>query len=260
MNVLIVFAHPEEKSLSAALRDTAIDELKAQGHEVKISDLYADGWKAVVDREDFPTLALDERLKVPAASGQALATDSLTPDVKAEQEKLLWADTVLVQFPLWWFTMPAILKGWVDRVFSYGFAYGVGEHTATRWGDRYGEGRMAGKRAMLLVTTGGWEAHYGARGINGPIDDLLFPINHGILFYPGFDVLPPYITYKADRLSPQDFETEAEALRERIRGLETTRPIPYRRQNDGDYLMPSMNLRPELGDPEMSGFSLHLLG
>lgn len=258
MNVLIVFAHPEEKSLNAALRDTAIDELTAQGHDVRVSNLYADGWKAVVDRDDFPPLAPAERLKVPSASGRALAADRLTADVKAEQEKMLWADAVILQFPLWWFTMPAILKGWVDRVFSYGFAYGVGEHNDRRWGDRYGEGRMDGKRAMLLVTTGGWEPHYSDRGINGPIDDLLFPINHGILFYPGFDVLPPFVTYQADRLTTEAFETEAERLRERMRGLETTPPIPYRRQNDGDYLMPSMQLRPDLGSATTSGFALHL--
>src|SRR3546814_19815986 len=79
--------------------------------------------------------------------------------------------------------MPAILKGWVERVYAYGFAYGVGEHSDTRWGDRYGEGATAGKRAMLIVTAGGWESHYGARGINGPIDDILFPTQQGILYY-----------------------------------------------------------------------------
>jgi putative NADPH-quinone reductase len=80
--------------------------------------------------------------------------------------------------------MPAILKGWVDRVYAYGFAYGVGEHSDQRWGDRFGEGTLVGKRAMLIVTTGGWEEHYSARGVNGPIDDLLFPVNHGVLYYP----------------------------------------------------------------------------
>ena len=53
--------------------------------------------------------------------------------------------------------MPAILRS-VDRVYSFGFAYGVGEQSETRWGDRYGEGTLAGKRAMLLVTTGGWRS------------------------------------------------------------------------------------------------------
>src|SRR3954467_5324539 len=246
MKVLLVFAHPEARSLNGALRDVAVAELKAQGHTVKISDLYADGWKSEIDRADFPLLAPEARLKVAAASHDGFETKALTPDVLVEQEKLLWADMLILQFPLWWFTMPAILKGWVDRVFSYGFAYGVGEHSDKRWGDRYGEGRLAGKRAMLIVTAGGWQEHYSARGINGPIDDLLFPINHGILYYPGYDVLPPFVVYRVDRFGEADFEPVAERLRERMRTLETTRPIPYRKQNGGDYHIPTMQLRPGL--------------
>lgn len=260
MNVLIVFAHPEPRSLNAALRDVAVAELTGAGHSVQVSDLYADGFKAEVDRADFPALAPDARLQVAAASGDAFAGDTLTADVKAEQEKLLWADAVILQFPLWWFSMPAILKGWVDRVYAYGFAYGVGEHSDTRWGDRYGEGRMAGKRAMLLVTTGGWEEHYSARGINGPIDDLLFPINHGILFYPGFDVLPPFVSYRVDRLDAAGFDSEAERLRERMRTLATCAPIPYRKQNGGDYVIPDMQLRPGLNRSAPGSFSLHQNG
>lgn len=60
------------------------------------------------------------------------------------------------------------MKGWIDRVYAWGFAYGVGEHSNRHWGDRYGEGTFVGKRAMLIVTTGGWAEHYSPRGINGP--------------------------------------------------------------------------------------------
>ena len=260
MKVLLVFAHPEPRSLHGALRDVAIRELEAQGHDVRLSDLYAENWKSEVDRTDFPLLATDARLKVASASRQEFATDGLTADVRAEIEKLLWADALILQFPLWWFAMPAILKGWVDRVYAYGFAYGVGEHSDKHWGDRFGEGTLAGKRAMLIVTTGGWEEHYAARGVNGPIDDLLFPINHGILYYPGYDVLPPFVAYRVDRLDEAGFEPVAERLRERMRTLATTPPIPYRRQNGGDYLIPSLHLRPGLGDPEATGFALHLSG
>jgi NAD(P)H dehydrogenase (quinone) len=260
MKVLLVFAHPEPRSLNGALRDIALKELRAQGHQVRVSDLYADGWKSEVDRADFPTLAPDVRLKPVAASRDGFAGDALTDDVKAEQDKLLWADVLILQFPLWWFTMPAILKGWVDRVFAYGFAYGVGEHSDKRWGDRYGEGVFAGKRAMVIVTAGGWEPHYGPRGINGPIDDLLFPINHGILYYPGYDVLPPFVAYGVDRLDGAGFNALTERLRERMRTLATTPPIPYRQQNGGDYLIPSMQLRPGLGDPSATGFALHVDG
>ena len=246
MKVLLVFAHPEPRSLNGALRDVAIKELEAQGHEVRVSDLYADGWKSEVDRADFPALAPDARLKPVAASEKAFATDALTEDVKAEIEKLLWADALILQFPLWWFTMPAILKGWVDRVFAYGFAYGVGEHSDKRWGDRYGEGTLAGQARHADRDRRRLGGALFARGVNGPIDDLLFPINHGILYYPGYDVLPPFVAYRVDRLDEAGFEPVAERLRERMRTLATTPPIPYRRQNGGDYLIPSLQLRPGL--------------
>ena len=169
MKILVVSAHPDPASLTNALRGVAVDQLEADGHEVRVTDLYAMGWKSAVDRADFPALPAAARLQVPAASSAAFATGTLTDDVTAEQAKLIWADALILAFPLWWFSMPAILKGWIDRVYAYGFAYGVGEHSATRWGDRYGEGTLAGKRAMLVVTAGGWEPHYGPRGINGPI-------------------------------------------------------------------------------------------
>ncbi len=259
MKVLLVFAHPEPRSLSAALRDVAVQELEAQGHEVRVSDLYAMGWKSEVDRADFPKLGADARLIVTAASRDAFYANALTEDVKAEIDKLLWADVLILQFPLWWFAMPAILKGWVDRVFAYGFAYGVGEYSERRWGDRYGEGSLAGKRAMLIVTAGGWEEHYSPRGVNGPIDDLLFPINHGILYYPGYDVLPPFVVYRVDRLDETGFAPIAERLRERMRTLATIPPISYRKQNGGDYMIPSMQLRPGLEDPGAIGFALHIM-
>ncbi|MGQ9367907.1 NAD(P)H-dependent oxidoreductase [Azospirillum sp. ST 5-10] len=260
MNVLFVFAHPEPRSLNGALRDVAVRELESRGHTVLVSDLYAMGWKAAVDRADFPALAPDARLRVPAASGDAFAAGTLTDDVAAEQRKLLWADLLILQFPLWWYSMPAILKGWVDRVYAYGFAYGVGEHSDRRWGDRFGEGTLVGRRAMLIVTAGGWAEHYAERGINGPIADLLFPINHGILHYPGYDVLPPFVAYRVDRLDAAGFEHVADGLRDRMRTVDTTPPIPYRRQNGGDYLIPSLQLRPGLEDTGATGFALHRTG
>jgi len=258
MKVLLVFAHPEPRSLNSALRDVAVRELEAQGHEVRVTDLYAEGWKSQIDRADFPTWPQDKPLTVGAASQADFATGTLTPDVVAEIEKLLWADALILQFPLWWYAMPAILKGWVDRVYAYGFAYGVGEHSDRRWGDRFGEGTLAGKRAMLIVTAGGWEEHYAPRGVNGPIDDLLFPIHRGILHYPGYDVLPPFLVYRVDRFGEAEFAPTAERLRERMRTLFNTAPIAYRSQNGGDYVIPAMQLKPGLEAAGASGFSLHV--
>ncbi|KAK7403417.1 hypothetical protein QQX98_010830 [Neonectria punicea] len=257
MKVFIVFAHPEPKSLNGALLRTTVNELEAQGHEVQVSDLYAMKWKPQVDRDDFPYVKPDERFRVAYASGEATRTNTLTDDVKLEQEKFLWADFVILQFPMWWYTMPAILTGWVDRVYSLGFAYGIGEHSDDHWGDRYGEGKVLGKRAMLLVTVTSWKEHYSARGINGPIDDVLFPINHGILFYPGFEVLPAHIVYQADRLKESDFGKVKDELLQRLRTLSDTKPIAFRPQNGGDYEIPTLTLKPGLGDASAAGFSLH---
>ncbi|SCV04762.1 LAME_0H21044g1_1 [Lachancea meyersii CBS 8951] len=257
MKVLIVFAHPEPQSLTGHLKDVAVKELKAQGHEVKITDLYAQNWKSSVDRDDFEQVSKDDKLSVVFSSHTAYAEGKLTDDVKVEQEKLLWADTLLLHFPLWWFSMPAILKGWVERVFSCGFAYGVGEHDDEKWGVRYGDGIFAGKRAMLVITIGGWKEHYGDRAINGPIDDVLYPINHGMLFYPGFSVLPPFALYNTHRLSEEQIKIATEDLRERMRTLGSTDPIAYRKQNDGDYNIPALTLRDDI-EPGAKGMSVNL--
>ncbi|MER7962316.1 NAD(P)H-dependent oxidoreductase [Streptomyces ardesiacus] len=259
MKALIVHAHPEPRSLNGALKDLAVATLTAAGHEVRVSDLYAMDWKATADAADYGEYATSP-LRVVPNSGRAHEAGALTPDVAAEQEKLLWADTVVLQFPLWWYTMPAILKGWVDRVFTHRFAYGVGVHDGTRYGERYGEGTLRGRRAILSVTVGGAESHYSDRGINGPIEDLLFPIHHGILYYPGFEVLPPFVLHGADRLGEDGFEDAAKAWRERLLSLETTEPIAFRPQNHGDYEIPSLRLKQGLEEPGRSGFGLHVRG
>lgn len=251
MNVLLVLAHPERHSLNGALVDIATRELTSLGHEVQLSDLYRMDWKTTVDQADFPHSATTP-LNVAAASAQAYGAGQLTEDVKAEQEKLRWADTVIFQFPLWWFSAPAILKGWIERVFSAGFAYGTGKS--------YGDGCMKGKRAMLSVTIGGTEHDYSARGICGPIDDLLFPLTHGTLFYTGFATLPSFLVYSANRLEErgEGFSELVDRYRERLATLETTAPIPFRSATSGDYAPKTRELRPGLEAPNTNGFRLHL--
>ncbi|WP_438029590.1 NAD(P)H-dependent oxidoreductase [Sorangium sp. So ce233] len=257
MNILIVYAHPEPRSLNSALRDRMVATLTAAGHEVLVSDLYAQRWKAALDGADFPAEPEGAPLHLIDASHRAFANGTQTSDVAEEQRRLLWADAVILQFPLWWFSMPAILKGWVERVFAHGFAYGVGEHSDRRWGDRYGEGVFAGKRAMLVVTAGGWADHYAERGINGPMDDLLFPIQHGILFYPGFSVLDPFVVYRAERMNEERFRAITTDLDRRLERLFAEQPIAYRPQNRGDYEIPSMKLKDGLGGAGQQGFRLH---
>lgn len=151
--ILIVSAHPEPRSLNGALTSFAAGELRRAGHRVRLSDLYAMEWRPAVGPGDFPGHDPAERLDVMGASGRAYAEGGLAPEIAAEQEKLLWSDAVILQFPMWWFSMPAMLKGWVDRVFTHGFGYGTGRVNRAR----YGDGKLAGRRAMLSVTIGAAE-------------------------------------------------------------------------------------------------------
>lgn len=198
--VLIVHAHPEPASLTRHLVEVAAQALRQQGHEVLLSDLYGMQWKAVFDAHDFPSRADPGRLSFLVESGHSYATGRQAADIVLEQQKLLAADAVILQFPLWWFGMPAILKGWIDRVYAYGPAYGF-KGAGNRY--RYGEGGLKGRRALLSVTVGGPAVDYSPRGVNGPLEHLLFPITHGTLFFPGMDVLATHAVYGAARITPK---------------------------------------------------------
>jgi NAD(P)H dehydrogenase (quinone) len=230
--VLIVHAHPEPRSLTRELVHVAARTLQQQGHEVLLSDLYGMRWKAVFDAHDFPSRADPERLSFVEESGHSWRTGRQAADIVSEQRKLLAADAVIFQFPLWWFGMPAILKGWIDRVFAYGLAYGF-KGAGNRY--RYGDGGLKGKRAMLCVTIGGPAEDYLARGINGPIEQLLFPITHGTLFFPGMDVLPTHAVYGTGRITAEGVAMARANWRVRLDRLFEEAPIPFRTQNGGDY-------------------------
>jgi NAD(P)H dehydrogenase (quinone) len=230
--VLIVHAHPEPASLTRQLVEVSVQALREQGHEVLLSDLYGMHWKAAFDAHDFPTRADPDRLSFVTESGYSYSSGRQATDIAAEQRKLLAADAVILQFPLWWFGMPAILKGWVDRVFAYGLAYGF-KSAGNRY--RYGDGGFKGKRALLSVTVGGPAEDYSPRGINGPLDQLLFPITHGTLFFPGMDVLPTYAVYGTGSITAADVAAAKTAWRSRLERLFQDAPIPFRPQNGGDY-------------------------
>jgi NAD(P)H dehydrogenase (quinone) len=231
--ILIVYAHPEPMSLTRQLVQVTINALTAQGHQVVQSDLYGMRWKAVFDADDFPNRIDPARLSFIAESAHAYSTGQQAGDVAAEQAKLTEADAVVFQFPLWWFGVPAILKGWIERVYAYGFGYGY-KNEGNRY--RYGEGALKGKRALVSALMGRPEADYGPRGINGPIDQLLFPFTHGALFYPGMDVLPIHAVYGTVHLRTREqVEAISEAWRLRVERLFVDLPIPFRSQNGGDY-------------------------
>jgi NAD(P)H dehydrogenase (quinone) len=219
MNALIVYAHEDPKSFNGALRDLAVRVLREGGHTVEVSDLYGMRFNPVGGKHDFTTLADPDFFKYGIEQTKATEAGTFAVDVAAEQEKLLQADLLIFQFPLWWFGLPAILKGWVDRVFAAGLTYGGG-----RW---YSNGVFRGKRALLSLTTGGAPSIYSPRGLNGDMDSLLFPIQHGMLYFLGFDVLPPYIAWAVARSSQPEREDYLRAYSERLRKWNTADTIPF---------------------------------
>ncbi|MCR3718578.1 MULTISPECIES: NAD(P)H-dependent oxidoreductase [Prauserella salsuginis group] len=253
MNVLWIHAHPEPRSLGGMLAAEGRRALVASGHAVTVSDLYAMRWNPVVDAADFghdPAC----RLHVGAASRRAYDAGELSADIAAEQEKLRWADAVVLQFPLWWLGPPAILKGWLDRVLVHGFGFGVTD-PATGRVRRYGDGELAGKRGLVVTTIGARESSFGPRGIHGHLDDVLFPLHHGVFWYTGMEALPPLAVYGADRADEGAAGRAVARLRDRLAGLACDEPLPFRSERGGDYDA-DLVLRPGLG-PGRSGPALH---
>jgi NAD(P)H dehydrogenase (quinone) len=220
MRALIVHAHHEPESFNGAMTRTARAALADAGHEVVVSDLYAMGFDPVSDRRNFTTVYDPAYLKQQAEEAHAAAHNGFAADIQSEMDKLFWCDTLILQFPLWWFGMPAILKGWVDRVFaSGGRIYGGG-----RWYDR---GVFAGKRASCAVTIGGAPGLYADDGLNGPIDRILFPINHGVLAFTGFSVVPPFLVHAPARMSAAERAATLSRYAAHVLALESLSPIAY---------------------------------
>lgn len=250
MKVLWISAHPEPASLNGSLRMEGIEALKAGGHEVVESDLYAMGFNPVVTGDDYQHDPA-ERLVVGHESKRALLAGELSADIRAEHDKLAWADTIVVQFPLWWYGMPAIMKGWFDRVFVQGYAYGVKDPDTGRT-RRYGDGGLAGKRALIVTTVGVPGDAMGPRSIHGGMDDVLFTLTHGTLWYAGIEVVEPLAILGANRMSGQEYRDAADELRERLLALPTAEPIPFRRENSDDY-DENLNLRADLAPGRVGG-------
>lgn len=193
MNILIVHAHPEPLSFTTAMKDHAVHILEKLGNQVEVSDLYAINFNPIASREDFSELSHPEYMNYALEQRHAYKNKQIAEDIQIEIEKVQKADLVILSFPMYWTSVPAILKGWIDRVFVSGIFYG---------GKRfYNHGGMVGKKALLSFTLGGREHMFGDHAIHGSIEDLLLPIQRGTLAYAGFDVLPPFTAYHVPYIS-----------------------------------------------------------
>ncbi|MGK9146768.1 NAD(P)H-dependent oxidoreductase [Plantibacter flavus] len=229
---LWLYAHPRRPSFNDLLFRAGTEALAAT-HSVVTSDLYAQGFDPVFSSRDLGELA-ETPGNLAEIAGEAFARGQLASDVELEQQKLAAADLLVIQFPLWWYGMPAVLKGWFDRVLTSGFAYGDldPELGVPR---RYGAGGLEGRRALVIVTAGEDPGSIGPRGISGDLESILFPLTHGILWYVGIEALDLHVVHDADALDGASVEREVVRLRERLRAIRSEPGRPFRRLSDGDY-------------------------
>ena len=172
MKHLIIYAHPNPESLNYQFRQTVENVLQQHGHAVVVRDLYALGFNPVLSLADM--------------QGQRQGT--VDAEVKREQEFISWADAITFIYPIWWTGMPAVMKGYIDRVFSYGFAY--------RYDQGVQKGLLAGKTAYIINSHGKSKAEYEATGMDTA---LRLTSDSGIYAYCGLEVRQHLFFDAADR-------------------------------------------------------------
>jgi NAD(P)H dehydrogenase (quinone) len=229
MKFLCVLAHPEPASFTASLAHYGMRALEEEGHVVDVADLYAMQFDPVSDRRNFMEPFDPTRFDQQAEERFASANAGFSPDLQREMDRLSSCDVLVLQFPIWWLGMPAIMKGWIDRVFAIGRTYGGG-----RWFDR---GIMRGKKAMLAVTIGGTKEAYSNDGIYGPALDVLRPINHGILAFCGFEVVEPFIAFAPGRKSDAERQAIFDAYANRLLNIGSATVLPMPQSDDYEHFV-----------------------
>jgi NAD(P)H dehydrogenase (quinone) len=209
MNVLVVYAHHEPSSFTSAMKNLAYEVLSRRGHNVVISDLYGEGFNPLAQKWDFVTTSgghFNYMLEQKHAAKLDLA---FSPDILGEIQKIKAAEIVLFIAPLWWSGVPAILKGWFDRVLAMGVAWDSGQF--------YEKGLLRGKQTMLILAAGHpteYYTNYAQHKATAP--QMLHPINHATLAFCGFDVHEPFVALNTLGMDQAGREKQLNDLRFRL--------------------------------------------
>ncbi|MDE4176710.1 NAD(P)H-dependent oxidoreductase [Phaeobacter sp. PT47_59] len=231
MKAHIVLAHPEPKSYNAHLARLAQQTLEGRGWTVTLTDLSVEGFDPCEKAAHYKAPLNPDRFDVQSEQRHASAEGTLPPEVQKEIALLEDADLLILQYPMWWHLPPAILKGWMDRVFVYGEVY--------KSTNRFENGRFVGKKVMLSLTVGTSPETYAHNGRSGDIDLMLWPVNFS-LAYVGYDVLSPHVAYGVEAgLRYSDDDVVAARLKKieedwvsRLQSVEAEAAIPFNGMSD----------------------------
>jgi NAD(P)H dehydrogenase (quinone) len=186
MRHLIIYVHPNENSLNHSLLNTVVETLQSRNQEVIVRDLYKIGFNPVFSLEDM----------------QGQFQGKLSDDVKLEQEHISWAEQITFIYPIWWTGLPAMMKGYIDRVFSYGFAY--------RYDHGIQKGLLKGKKTVIINTHGKSHEEYEKTGMDKA---LTLTSDNGIFIYSGLEIIKHLFFDKADKASSENLEIWKDQIR-----------------------------------------------
>jgi len=165
-------------------------------------------FKPTLDESDFKDRQKPDYFDPLIEQYRAAMSRTFSDDIAREIEKVEWANLIIFQFPLWWLSFPAILKGWCDRVFVNGVAVNLQTYDPL----------LVGKKALCALTTGGREAMYTPEGPAGDIDVLL-TFARGMFRTAGVQLLPPFIAYRVPGLTSDEREGLLQRYRDQLTSL-----------------------------------------
>ena len=179
-------------ALNSSQKTTGAKEaLEADGNAVYVNDLVAIDFNPVPGRADFVSVFNADRLDLQDEQKHAArGGGSFAPDVQAQMDMLVWCDVVIHVFPLHWWNMPALHKGWIDRIIAYHWCYGSGEP-----GDLNPPNELLrGRKWMCVSSSGGPAFVYDKPGRvhpeAPPIDEMLWNVTQATPNFCGFEALP----------------------------------------------------------------------
>lgn len=222
MKVLIVFAHESRSSFNGALLDAAVQRFKDDGHEVMVSDLYGMNFNNKPSEHDITDGRQNKDYYdyVNEMRG-ALNRGTMAEDIVAEHKKLDAADLVIFQFPLSWYSWPAILKGWIDRIMVNGYSYSYFPEFKV-----LNLGPFNKKKAIISLTTGGFQSTYTETGLHGDINIFLWPMLM-TLYHMGFIVLPPQLNFSVKFATDEQRKEMISSWQKRLQKIWIESPLKF---------------------------------
>ncbi len=180
-NILIIYGHPKtKKSFNFELKEKLIKDLKEKKHNIIIRDLYGINFNPILSSKDL----------------ENIHNNIMPDDIKTEQDFIKNSEYIIFIYPIWWTREPAIIKGYIDRVFAYGFAY------------KYKDGEVIGllndKNAIIINSTGSPYPLYENNGFHKSIKTL---VDGGIFGFCEFKKVKHLFYGSITNISETEFET-----------------------------------------------------